>query len=135
MQHHLETKFHARVYAYVPPVTMVKDMKPPRQQLPYYFVNAQLQEPSDDIKPQECLERIQILLANKQGLYTDISWSAFFASQQKHNLKPPAITSLLLLFRDAAHTPAMIKHGMDILRSGQTSVLIVDQPLYAIAKR
>ena len=72
----------------------------------------------------------------------DISWSAFFATLQSFVPKPPAIISLLPLFRDSAHSPAMVKHGMSIIRKvtlhvnpGQTPVLTVDQPLYAIAKR
>ena len=46
------------------------------------------------------------------------------------------------MFRDAAHSPAMVKHGMDIIahitghdNPGQIPVLTVDQPLYAIAKK
>ena len=53
-----------------------------------------------------------------------------------------AIIHLLLLFRDSAHSPTIVKHGIDIIREvthhvnpGQIPVLTVDQPLYAIAKR
>ena len=81
-------------------------------------------------------------LHNKELEAQNISWSAFFANRQQQLPKPPAITSLLPLFREAAHTPAMVKHGMDIIRNiiqtvnpGQTPVLTVDQPLYAIAKK
>ena len=73
---------------------------------------------------------------------TNISWSAHFASLQDHVPRPPAITGLLPLFRDSAHSLAMVKHGMNIIRNatqlvhpGQCPVLTVDQPLYAIAKR
>ena len=45
---------------------------------------------------------------------------------------------LLSLFREHAHSAAMVKHGMDIIKqitnhvnAGQTPVLTVDQPLYA----
>ena len=72
---------------------------------------------------------------------SSVSWSAFFASIQNSVPKPPSITSLLPLFRDPEHTPAIIKHAMDIIRNvtratnpGQTPVRTVDQPLYAIAK-
>ena len=51
----------------------------------------------------------------------------------------PTVTSV---FRDTAHTPAMIKHGMDVIRDatlhvnpGQVPAMTVDQPLYAIAKQ
>ena len=69
-------------------------------------------------------------------------WSAYFSSHQVSVPKPPAIIALLPLFRDAAHSPAMVKHGMDIIQQitlwcnpNQIPVLTVDQPLYAIAKR
>ena len=132
-----------RDFVFVPPVAIMKDMEPPKQQLPDSLVNTQVQELDiDDDKTHEWLEKVKTLLSNRQRLLTDISWSAFFASQENPNLKPPAITSLLPLFRDTAHTPAMIKHGMDIIEKitqavnpGQTPVLTVDQPLYAIAKK
>ena len=90
-------------------------------------------------------EKIRTLLADENFtdiLHKDISWSAYFASQQVSVPKPPAIIALLPLFRDAAHSPAMVKHGMDIIQQiavrcnpDQIPVLTVDQPLYAIAKR
>ena len=56
--------------------------------------------------------------------------------------KSPAIIALLPMFRDTAHSPAMVKQGMDIIaqttghvNSGQIPVLTADQPLYAIAKK
>ena len=68
----------------------------------------------------------------------DISWSAYFTSMQESLLKPPAIVELLPLFRDNAHSAAMVKHGMDIIKqitnhvnAGQIPVLTVDQPLHA----
>ena len=46
------------------------------------------------------------------------------------------------LFRDDAHSLAMVKHGMDVIAKatehvnhGQVPVLTVDQPLCAIAKK
>ena len=74
---------------------------------------------------------------------TNISWAAFHASSS-HITPPPvsAISRLLPLFRDTAHSIAMIRHSMDIIKKsvynlnpGQIPVLTVDQPLYAIAKR
>ena len=71
----------------------------------------------------------------------NISWSAYFANLQEFVPRPPAITGLLPLFRESAHTLAMVKHGMDIIKTatnhlnpGQIPVVTVDQPLYAIAK-
>jgi hypothetical protein len=71
----------------------------------------------------------------------NVSWSAPFASLQKC-VPPPAITALLPLFRDNAHSLAMVKHGMDIIfratdhvNKGQIPVITVGQPLYALAKK
>lgn len=70
-----------------------------------------------------------------------LSWSAHHASIQQSVIPPSAITALLPLFLDNAHTVAMIKHSIDItiavtehLNPGQTPVLVADQPLYALAK-
>ena len=64
------------------------------------------------------------------------------ANKQVEVPRPPAITGLLPLFHDSAHTLAMVKHGMNIVKQatehvnpGQVPVLTVDQPLYAIAKK
>ena len=73
-----------------------------------------------------------------------ISWAAYHASQQE--ARPPqdmnvALSSLLPLFHDEAHSVAMIRHSMDIvkmavdvLNPGQIPVLTCDQPLYTLAK-
>ena len=57
------------------------------------------------------------------------------------HVPPKSITALLPLFREHANTPAMIHHAMmlvkkqtDHLNPGQTPVMTVDQPLYALAK-
>ena len=49
---------------------------------------------------------------------------------------------MLPLFKQQAHSPAMIRHSMAIVREdvqflnpGQISVVIFDQPLYAITKQ
>ena len=46
------------------------------------------------------------------------------------------------MFRDTAHSPAMVKHGMDIIAQitghvnpGKIPVVTADQPLCAIAKK
>ena len=46
----------------------------------------------------------------------NILWSAHYANLQEYVPKPPAIITLLPLFRDGAHSPAMIKHGMNLVR-------------------
>ena len=51
-------------------------------------------------------------------------------------------TGLMPLFRESAHTMAMIKHGADVimkatefLNPGQSPVIHVDQPLFALLKQ
>jgi len=70
----------------------------------------------------------------------NLSWAAYNANLTT-KVAYPAITALLPLFREAAHTKAMIKHGMKSVQSAvkllnfdQTPVIEFDQPLYAIAK-
>ena len=51
-------------------------------------------------------------------------------------------TALLPLFLDSAHTVAMIRHSVDVVKNavehvnpGQTPVITLDQPLFALAKQ
>ncbi|CAB3987893.1 Hypothetical predicted protein [Paramuricea clavata] len=69
-----------------------------------------------------------------------LAWAAFHASAQTEE-DPPALTALLPLFYEKAATPAMVKHGMDViwqavtfLNPGQVPIITVDQPLFALAK-
>lgn len=71
-----------------------------------------------------------------------LSWSAHFASLQTRPLSPTAITSLLPLFEENAHSKAMILHAMKLVKDaieyinpGQTPLTGMDQPLYALAKQ
>ena len=89
------------------------------------------------------LEKVEILL-DKEKLEEKnyLSWSAHFASLQKDSIRPNAITSLLPLFEESAHTVAMIQHAMKIVKAStshlnplQIPVITMDQPLYAIAKQ
>lgn len=84
-----------------------------------------------------------IAALDKEELSSDdwISWSAYHANIQQAVIPPPAINALLPLFLDNAHSVAMIRHSMDIVRAavqylnpGQVPVLAADQPLYALAK-
>ena len=83
-------------------------------------------------------------LINKEALdkNDNISWSAYHANLQKEVPHPPALIELLPLFRDNAHSVAMMKHGMDVLKRatehlnpGQVPVVTVDCALYPILKK
>ena len=72
----------------------------------------------------------------------NISWSAHYANPHEYVGLPKPPISLLPLFRDGVHSPAMIKNGINLIREITLQVnpelipvLTVDQPLYAIAKR
>lgn len=71
-----------------------------------------------------------------------LSWSAHFASIQEHPPRAQAITGLLPLFCESAHTATTIQHSMKVIKEaisyvnpGQTPIIAMDQPLYAIAKQ
>ena len=71
-----------------------------------------------------------------------ITWAATYASLQQELTSPVDIIALLPLFLEEAHSVAMIRHGMNIvnkvvqhLNPGQTPVIAMDQPLFAIAKQ
>ena len=71
-----------------------------------------------------------------------ISWSAYHADVHQAIIPPAAINALLPLFLDNAHSVAMIRHSMEIIKRavqnvnpGQIPVLAADQPLYALAKQ
>ncbi|KAJ8385469.1 hypothetical protein AAFF_G00185650 [Aldrovandia affinis] len=70
------------------------------------------------------------------------SWAAFHASRQPPDARVICPTSLLPLFLESAHTVAMIRHSMDVVKNavehmnpGQTPVVTFDQPLFALAKQ
>ena len=70
-------------------------------------------------------------------------WSSYHASRSDTVGSPGKCTEALLpLFREKAVTPVMIGNGMKIvaiithyLNLHQTPVLVVDQPLFALAKQ
>ena len=83
-------------------------------------------------------------LLNKERLdkHDRIAWGAYHASLQPDESVQPGISSLLPLFHEKAATIAMMKHGMttishtiSICNPDQVPVMVVDQPLFAIAKQ
>ena len=80
---------------------------------------------------------------DKENVMADdmLMWAAFHSAKQVEK-DPPALTALLpIFFYEKAATPAMIKHGMDVIRQattflnpGQVPVITVDQPLFALGK-
>ena len=70
-----------------------------------------------------------------------IAWSAHHASKQPCPSNAKAVTAMMPLLTEKSAEPAMVKHGLDVVRNavdmlnpGQIPVISVDQPIYAIAK-
>lgn len=95
------------------------------------------------LEEQEWLVQVRRLVDKtklEKGDY--VSWAAYHASRQSQEPHPVTLGSLLPLFYESAHTVAMVKHGMDVIRNathyvnpGQIAVMAVDQPLYSLAKQ
>ena len=88
------------------------------------------------------LEHARRVMEDNTGTDENISWSAFHASRQPQIARTISSTALLPLFLDSAHTEAMIRHSMDVVKNavehvnlGQTPVVTLDQPLFALAKQ
>jgi hypothetical protein len=88
------------------------------------------------------LNTVMTALTKQQLEREWVSWSAYHADIQATVIPPAAINALLPLFRDNAHSVAMIKHSMTIVQAavqhlnpGQVPVLAADQPLYVLAKQ
>lgn len=69
-----------------------------------------------------------------------VTWSSYHSLNDVLPNTVPAVTSLLPLFNDKAATPAMLRHGMTIVKDtitylnpGQIPVISLDQPLFALA--
>ena len=88
------------------------------------------------------LEHPMRFIEDNTGTDENTSWSAIHASRQPQLARTISPTALLPLFLDSAHTVAMIRHSMDVVKNavehvnpGQTPVVTLDQPLFALAKQ
>ena len=88
------------------------------------------------------LELARRVIEDNTGTDENMSWSAFHASRQPQLARTISPTNRLPLFLDSAHTVAMIRHSMDVVKNdavehvspGQTPVVTLDQPLFVLAK-
>ncbi len=63
------------------------------------------------------LNKVSDLIQKEETDVKDnLSWSAHFARLQKAVSCSPAITGLLPLFRDSAHSVSMVTHGMNLIQ-------------------
>ena len=70
-----------------------------------------------------------------------ISWAAFHTCCQPTTAYVPVVISLLPMFYENAHSIVMILHAMNVIKAavnhvnpGQTPVIVLDQPLFALGK-
>jgi hypothetical protein len=83
---------------------------------------------------------LQILEKDNLTSEDCMTWAAYHSKDQPVEKDPPAVSALLPLFYEKASTPAMIKHGMDVLKQtinflnpSHIPVIAFDQPLFALA--
>ena len=93
-------------------------------------------------KELDWLNNVKSLSGKNELSHEDfMSWAAFHASLQSSPVQQVDIVALLPLFLENSHSSAMIRHGMNVvndvvqhLNPGQTPVIAMDQPLFALAK-
>ncbi|WAQ94155.1 hypothetical protein MAR_006626, partial [Mya arenaria] len=82
-------------------------------------------------------------LHSKQELTKEdfVSWSAYHASIQLDETAPSTVEAHMPLFLEFAHSDTIIKHLMNVVKAAteyldtvQNPVLVMDQPLFAIAQ-
>lgn len=89
------------------------------------------------------LAHVEKELVTEGSVCDTISWAAYHAQRNKNNRRHGGdCTSMLPLFKEQAHSPAMIKHSLTVIQKAvahlnpnQIPVVAFDQPLYAIAKK
>ena len=125
-----------------PLVCVAKDVSPPP--LTGQFPAAENENNYGYKKEVQWLDNVKELIS-KEKLESDdnISWAAYHASNERQlSDYQPAITSLMPMFLENAHSAPMILHGMNVICSAvqlvnpeQTPVIAMDQPLFALAKQ
>ena len=83
-------------------------------------------------------------MVNQESLEekSQVSWAALHSHQPSCvPTLPVAVSALLPLFPGHAKSVAMIRHAMNVIKlsvdnlnPGKVPVIVVDQPLYAVAK-
>ena len=93
-------------------------------------------------KELDWLNNVKSLCGKNELSHEDfMSWAASHASLQSSPVQQVDIVALLPLSLEISHSSAMIRHGMNVvndvvqhLNPGQTPVIAMDQPLFALAK-
>ena len=81
------------------------------------------------------------LIEKLHNLGTSISYISYFSFCGRETNGMEDVSVILPLFQKSSKYPAMIKHGMDVIKTAigkvnkdQTPVIVFDQPLYASSK-
>ncbi len=130
-------------YSYVPPAFLCNDRPvPPTAKDEITQIPSNIMA-SEDKREMAWLKKVNELTKEETVTTPEsISWSAYHANEQTSTIRPPAIIGMFPLFRENAHSLAMVKHGMDVIQKatqhvnpGQVPVITVDHPLYVLAKK
>ena len=72
----------------------------------------------------------------------NLSWAAYHASRATEKAQHLDFSAVLPVWRDDSKFPAIIKQSLDVVKDavaylnpGQTPVFVLDQPLFALAKK
>ena len=95
-----------------------------------------------NIEDIEWLEMVRLVVKDESEERENISWAAHNASKDSSLTQQADQSAMLPMWRDSSKCPAMIRHAMnkileatEYLNPGQTAVVAMDQPLYAIGKK
>lgn len=129
-------------YTFVPPVGRNLVTQPPVRDVQPLSMSSLCEEEQHE---QDWMTSVHANLSVEleTDTVTPIMWSSYHASREDAvGPTEKGIEALLPLFHEKAATPAMIRHGMDLVKQTteylnpqQIPVFVVDQPLYDIAKK
>ena len=130
------------LYTFVPPISRNLVTQPPVKDVqPQPMASFDKEEQHEKAWMKMVQENMQVNFESETD--PPIMWSAYHATRlDAVGSTEKCIEAMLPLFRDKAATPKMIRHGMylvkkttEFLNSQQIPIMVVDQPLFDIAKK
>ena len=130
------------LYTFVPPMTRKLVTQPPVKDVQPQSM-ASFDEEKHHEKAWMNMVQDNMQMEFESETVPPIMWSAYHASRSDAvGATEKCIEAMLPLFRDKAATPKMIRHGMDLIKKTteflnpqQIPIMVVDQPLFDIAKK
>ena len=124
-----KTKHLPESYTDVQPVSLKDKLPSPRG----LILKAQDQSGYTISEQEDWLKHV-LNIVNSGVLDKDdfISWSGYFTARKAIEPRIPAMSALLPQFRDEAHSVAMIRHGMHIIREAIQLSKILDKLPYSL---